>query len=258
MTPTISLHLSEGSIRLSSPLTATITIEGSAPLIVTPPAPLLAESARSSWVVAPAGGPTVEKLIDGQERWTQSYQLEPYAVGNAVPVAFAPFTVRTGFESATIVNVPPQHVAVTAEATESDLRGLTGPELPPARPSNDSAIIAPVLIVVAAAIILLAIWRRRRSPAPKVPPSPVVLISQLSLDDPCFAERLADAIRDLLGPPTRQRTTNEIAVSHPGAAEILRRCDRVKFARESLTHAERQQLRDDAILLAAGQTHSRP
>lgn len=258
MTPTVSLHLSEGSIRLSSPLTATITIEGAAPLIVTPPAPLLAESARSSWVIAPAGPSTIEKLIDGQERWTQTYQLEPYAVGNSVPVAFAPFTVRTGFEAATIVNVPPQHVAVTTEATATDLRGLTGPELPPTRPSSDSAIIAPVLIVIAAAIILLAIWRQRRTPAPKLPVSPVTVLSQLSLDDPCFAERLSDAIRDYLGPPARLRTTDEIAARHPEAAEILRRCDQVKFAGESLSQVERQQLRDHAIVLAAGQTHPRP
>lgn len=258
MTPTVTLHLSEGTIRLSSPLTATITIEGTAPLIVTPPAPLLAESVRSSWVITPAGPPKVEKLIDGQERWTQTYQLEPYTVGNPVPVAFAPFVVRTGLETPTIVHVPPQNVAVMTEATESDLRSLTGPEFPPARAGSDSAIIASVLVFAAVATILLAIWRRRRLPVPTPPQPSSMVLSHLDIDDPRLAERLSDAIRDYLGPPARLRTTDEIAVSHPAAAEILRRCDRVKFAGESLTHAERQQMRDDAIALVAGQTPPRP
>ena len=135
MNPLYALKLSDETVSLSDALIATLSIDGLAPLVVTPPLPLLAEASRQSWQIKPQGPASVSKLLDGQERWTQAYRLEPFVSGDKVSVEFAPVPRRQWGDfarvCATAVEVGDREEVRSPKAL-MELRAITGPEtLPP-------------------------------------------------------------------------------------------------------------------------------
>ncbi|CAN5152154.1 hypothetical protein BH11PLA2_BH11PLA2_52850 [soil metagenome] len=246
MNPTATLHLSTTNMRLSDTLTATLTIEGPAPLAVTLPKPLLNKVSSLAWTVTPSGPTTVLKLLDGHERWTQQYRLDPYAVNDSVPVTFSPIVVASGTETTTIT-LPTQNVKVTTEIRDeasATLRPLMGPEPLPAVKSDDpqQAIVSGLL---ALAVVLSAVtWVRfRRKPVVITPPSAIALSRLAALEEDiathAFAHRLSDLIRSYFEAETgvlwTKLTTAELLgkeTAMPWLA-ILERCDAERFAGNS-------------------------
>lgn len=260
MTPaaTATLTLDRTSASLSDAVRATVAVEGPAPLVVAAPKEPLAGAAAEAWRIRPAGPAAVEKLPGGRERWAQTYRLDPYVPGDAVPVAFAPFEVAAGAGPAARVEVPPQTVAVRTGVKDpkpADARPITGVEDPPAGPAAGGgwpvvpavSVAAVVLLVVAAVLV-----RRKRAPTPPAPAEWAgrelaaieadLAAGRLAPAD--LADRLAAAVRGFLerryGVPATRRTTGELAAAEPtppgGAVPVdavrpvLERCDLAKFA----------------------------
>jgi hypothetical protein len=240
MNPAGTLTLSGNAILLSEPLTATIAIEGPSPLIVTLPTPLLAEASRSFWQIRPAGIASIEKLSDGNERWTQAYRLEPFLAGDAVPVEFAPLTI-----AGQMVSFPKKSVNVKSTVADAnELRPLAGPEYPPAAPVADSSWLIMALIPAAVIFALfLSVFVRRRRPVAIHPLQTFCArfdqLEAISQSKP-FAEALSRLVREIVewqtGEPITKRTTSELAAMNSSASylEILRRCDAAIFAGEAL------------------------
>ena len=178
----------------------------------------------------PRGVPTLE-VVPGGERFTMHYTLEPYAVGEAVPVAFAALEV-----SGARVEVPPAAVAVRttmAEATAAAVRPLTGAEDRPAVPASSASWPWALVAVVVVAWLARRLFRSR-APRPLVQPNALdELAADLDADRLAqFAPKLADGLRQFIeattGLPAPRRTASELG-AHP-AATLLQACDGAKFA----------------------------
>lgn len=260
MNPIGSLILSEDAIPLSESLRATVSLDSVAPFTVTVPNPLLSEVSRTAWFVKPLGKPVLAKLLDGQERWTQTFALEPRVPGESVSVEFAAFVVTSAHGDAATVTLPVKTVAVKSSGTtaESESRPVTPPE--PLRDDSHEktpAYFVPVtLLALSFVVVLLAIaWRRFihvRSPDPPYDPeSDLNRIANLE-GDRDFADGLGKLIRLKLDPRFASMTTAEIATVQPGPhVQLLERCDRVLFAGERFEPEDRVVLLADARSLIA-------
>src|SRR5262245_13887366 len=76
------LELDAREVRLSGRLTLTVTVEGPAPLAVSPPDPLLADNKPPRW----RARPLPPAAADTPGRWQRVYRLDPLAAGEAVAV----------------------------------------------------------------------------------------------------------------------------------------------------------------------------
>lgn len=238
MNPTASLHLSAAVLRLSDTLDATLVIEGPPPLILSLPQPLLAPASASAWKLTTVGTPKVEKLIDGLERWSQQYRLVPFAVGDVVPVEFAPIGVGAG-ASVVAVEVPPQKVAVKSSAEASSQFRPPAPwERLPEEPAAQSSWPLFASIFIALLILALAARRGVKKTRPPLPPLLVAIqgVARLDLQSPTFFADYTGLIRGYVqaetGSPWTTLTAREAAATGADAvlAEMLLAAEAQQFA----------------------------
>ncbi len=235
-------------LRLSESLRATLTIEGTAPLQVELPKQLLDPISDRDWKIQPVGTPSVTPIGDNRERWTQTFRLDPYVPGNAMPVIFAAVKVNGrevlpgGFEVKVITTV--------IEAKAENAKPVTGiEEVPP--PVIDTPTSLPLwwwvggFVTGISTVVLISRWRRKPLP---IPPLEWALAALADLEgrgvpDMEIVERAAEILREFIerryGIPATKLTTSELlsTATKPWSIEqtdalgtILDGCDRAKFA----------------------------
>ena len=254
--------------RLADPVKVTVRIEGPAPLRIDPPRMPLDEASAQIWRISPDAPATLTTLPDGRQRWTQSYRVDPFIPGEAVPLGFVAYPVyagiRTSPEKVTPLGLTIRVTVDVTEAKVDHLRPLAElPELP-APPSSGSSHLPGYLgigVVLVVILGLFAWWVRRR---PRVLLDPQVELTRalapLSEDprpDPDWADDLARAVRRyvgrLAGLDPRPWTTEELLARVPAeAAEavagVLRNCDAARYAGAPIS--DRAALLDAARALA--------
>lgn len=241
MNPLARLSLSTDSLRLSDALTVTLTIDALPPYTVTLPIPLLSENSRHAWHIKTSGPAVIRKQVDGQERWSQEFRLEPFTVGE-LPVEFATIMVN---ESAIVL---PIKTAIVKTAVESGAqpRPLTAPESrPPTSPPN-SSMVAPVLVALLLVATVLFALKRRQSKVPVAETHELHRQAIIELehepDSVRFCEKLSKVVREIYG--LTSQTTSEVVdldIRH-----VLSHCDAVRFAEGSLSPETRDALLSEA------------
>src|SRR5579871_1123343 len=268
------LMLDSSKIALSSQLRLTLIIEGPAPVEVDVPQPLVNSP---DWRTR-ADAPQSTALPDGRERWQQSFHLEPFRVGD-VALALQPLRYRTGNEVRDWQLVwPSSNIEVSSSVKDVELgsaRSVTDIDrLPPAElPASNWHYFAGTTVIVLIACIAVIVWRNRRDSRQQTlfTPAERALKSLSALEEnggpaPDQLPVLADVLRRFLEErfqfaATRQ-TTGEFhatllrsQVLAAGQVEIvadlLARCDLVKFAGARFDHAECQTLLRNARELIA-------
>lgn len=99
MNPELSLLPSARALTLADLATVEVVIDGTAPLTVVPPQPLLDRTTSKFWKIVPQGSPLLTRSKPGQERWVQVYQVEPFKTADAeqpLGLQFQDFSVRSG------------------------------------------------------------------------------------------------------------------------------------------------------------------
>ncbi|MBX3398698.1 MAG: hypothetical protein KF873_08160 [Gemmataceae bacterium] len=230
-------------IWLSESLTATLRVEGPAPLVVAAPKDWLAPTAAGAWKVTALGRPKEEKLANGRAVWTQSLRLDPYVPGEGVPLAFVALPVRAGGTAEASLELPARSFTVKTRfenAQASDALPITGYEDPPAPAPSGPTWPGFALVGFGIALAVAVRALRRRSTATTPAPTPAEQLAALdaradSLDDATFANELAILLRNHLeaayGVPAPRRATPELGDAPPldRFRPILDRCDEAKF-----------------------------
>jgi hypothetical protein len=276
--------LDSSKIALSSELRLTLIIEGPAPVEVDVPQPLVNSP---DWRTH-ADAPQSTALPNGRERWQQSFHLEPFRVGD-VALALQPLRYRTGNEVRDWQLVwPSSNIAVSSSVKDVELgsaRPVTDIDrLPPVeRPTGNWQYLVGTTAIVLIACIVAVIWRKRRGSEHQIRLTPAerALKSLETMEEnngpaPEQLPGLADVLRCFLEErfqfaATRQ-TTSEFhttllrskvlaAAQVEIVADMLARCDLVKFAGAQFDHAACQRLLRNARELIAeternGQTSS--
>lgn len=242
-----TIEMGSTTIRLSETTTATLTIIGPEPLLVTVPPDPLSDASQAIWQVTTLGSTTTTKLPDGRERWQLTYRVEPFAPGEAVSLQFQSVNVDNRS-----IELPAVTMIVTtdAEASIANLRPWTdieaAPPLPPATSSHRQWWWLLLLGLVPLALLL------RRSDRPL---SIMVQLRQrhgqlehdaTTMTIEHFAEKIHRIVCDYLAEsaaiPTDRLTTQEriqaIEVSHQFDAEtrtqlqaVFLQCEELRFAR---------------------------
>ncbi len=237
MNPTAALTLDRDSLGLADVLTATLRVEGPAPLVVAVSKEILQPESAAVWQVRVVGAAVVSPLPAGRAAWTLKLRLDPFVPGDAVPIAFAPLTVN-----ATTVDVPATVAKVTTTLRDpkvSDVRGITGPldPLPGPAPADGPpyGLLAAGALV---AVLLAVVVRFRRRVVVVPPPTPAERLGKLAASavvGRAFAEELSELVRTHLelrfAVPAPRRATGELADAAPldRFKRILDWCDGVKF-----------------------------
>ena len=238
MNPTAVLTLDRDSLGLADALTATLRVEGPAPLVVAVPKEMLLPESAAVWNVRPLGAAVVSPLPGDRAAWTLKLRLDPFVPGDAVPIAFAPLTVN-----AATVDVPATAAKVTTTLRDpkvSDARGITGPlDPPPGPPPADGPPYALFavggLLVVLAAAVVVRVRRRSSVVPPATPAERLEKLAASAVGGREFAEELATVVRTHLeqryAVPAPRRATGELADAAPldRFKVILDWCDGVKF-----------------------------
>lgn len=252
------------TVRLSESVRVTLSVEGESPLRVEPPDEILDEESAAVWRARPAGPATVMDLPGGRQRWARTYRLDPYLPGKPLRLGFAPARAFAGTDPQPKEVVwKPVDVTVTTEVTgagTADARPPTGiEELPPVGDTAGSWRERAAALAVLGVAILLAggvgawLLRKRRRPPPSPEEWAIARLDELAPDDPAFADRLSDALRQYVEARTPIAATKlttaelraELERSGGWSAEragdliaVLDRCDRVKFAADRPTNEE--------------------
>lgn len=247
--PTTSISADAKRVRLSESLKATLTVEGTAPLRVELPKPLLEPVSDRDWKIQPLGKPAVTPAGPGRERWTQTFRLDPYVAGESLDVIFAPLKANGrelspgGFSVAVVSTVP--------EAKANAARPVTGIEELPPPPEAPAARVHPVWWVaggLVAGFALALVWRHRQKTPPPAPEQwAAAAFDRLERGEWAGAElveRAAAILREFIdrkfGIPAPKLTTPELLAAAEQAGRsveeadslrgVLDRCDRAKFA----------------------------
>ena len=262
---TVALTLDKTTVRLSESVTVTATLQGNAPLVVTPPKEWLLPESAAVWRIRPNGPATLEKQADGQERWVQTFRADPYQAGE-LPLAFAPIEVKSG-AMAKSVEWPTHTVKVQTSITAAnaaEARPITGIEDVPPEIIDDrgptTIAFAMIGLSIVAALIAFAL-RRRKAVTPTLAATVAQQIEALErshiageIDGRTFAERLSEIVRDWVqsrfGLPAKQQTTTELTDAstnwddgtREAIREVLSQCDRMKFAGREPTVDECREL----------------
>lgn len=261
-----SLRLDRTEVRLSDSIRITLTIEGSAPLVVTVPTRFLDDRSEEIWQVRPVGSPVVEKLGTGREKWTHHYLAKPFLPGKQI-LEFAPFEATAGGMRRD-VHWGQRSVEIRTEvpaANPEEIRPVTGIEEIPQPTIREEFQFLPMflvgVLVLFASAVTVAALRRRRRPA-RLTPSEQFERELANLAEPTlppeeFADRLGQSVRTFAeqfsGIAARKRTTSELSAemeklaTFPAEAltrfrTILDRCDRAKFAAAVPDLSERSDL----------------
>jgi hypothetical protein len=271
MNPIAVLIVKDDAIDLGEALMATVEIEAAAPFLIRPPSPLLTDASRAYWIATPIGKPTLSKLLDGEERWSQQYRLEPKQPGDAA-IGFNSFTITIGNGEPIAVQVPVKAVKITTVLTaESKLKPIAGPDAT-VSPRNDSLLLPIAFVLLAFAGLLIATLRSRRRRPMVMPVDPMaerLKALAAATNDRMFASevsqwirvslagRASDGVASLgintpaIAHSANTLTTDELALTHPGPhVELLRQCDRVLFAGEPLSAEDRRAMLEAAKALA--------
>jgi hypothetical protein len=241
-----TLTLDATEVRLSDSVRATFTVEGSGPLRVTVPKPLLADESAGVWKVRSVDPPKVVDLGGGRQRWTLTVRLDPYLHGESLKLAFAPFEVVAGTDpTPRSVAWPGKSVRVWTVAGLTDDVQVTGIEPTPAAaaPAADwtGPVVALSVLTVAGAAVGIVRYRRRRS-APMSPYDRAAGLLTRAETAASPAIPVAEAVRGyveaVFGIPASRLTTRELQAQLNGMPEpatvelmtLLDRCDAAKFA----------------------------
>ena len=254
-------------LRLSEHATLTLTVEGDAPLRVTPPAAWL-PGVDAAWRLRPLGPARVEDVSPTRQCWTLTLRADPDAPGET-PLQLAPARVTAGTDAeAREVAFPPLALRVVATVVlgrdqPRPPTDVEGPEA--ATPATVS--VWPVAVAVAVAVLAALAWRRRRLTRLAAPETPRgrfgrVLAELHGEGVADFPARLSVAVRRYVeavdGLPALRRTPREIGPLAEGAArlhalpELLRRCDEARFLPVPLDAESRAALLATAAKLAEG------
>lgn len=249
----VTLTLDKTTVRLSESVTVTATLQGNAPLVVTPPKEWLLPESAAAWRIRPSGPATLEKQADGQERWVQTFRADPYQAGE-LPLAFAPIEVKSG-AMAKSVEWPTHTVKVQTSITAAnaaEARPITGIEDVPPEIIDDrgptTIAFTMIGLAIVAALIAFAL-RRRKVVSPTLAATVAQQLDALErshiageIDGRTFAGRLSEIVRDWVqsrfGLPAKRQTTAELTDIttnwderiREAIREVLSKCDRMKFA----------------------------
>jgi hypothetical protein len=259
-------------VRLSGSVRATLGVEGDAPLRVELPEEMLDEKSSAAWRARADGPAAVTDLPDGRQRWERAYRLDPYLPGEAVHLGFAPARAFAGQDpQPKEVRWESRTVTVTTEVTgdASEARPATGiEELPPAGDAPDSlrdrvAVLTILGVMAVVAGLLVWLLRRRQGPTPTPEELAAARLAGLTANDPAFADRLSDTLRQYVEArtpvPATRLTTAEVLVGLAGVtntlpverlAAVLEACDAAKFAARPLTPDDRARLLTEARAVA--------
>lgn len=246
-TPIALASIDQKRIQLSESVRIQVVFAGPAPLRVEMPKQLLAPDSDRDWKIQPLGLPTIIPLIGflGWECWVQSFRLDPYVIGNALPIEFAPVKVN-GKE------VAPTGFEVTVLSTVSDpkpdsARPVTGIEqLPPPTIVETPSPIWWALVGVVIVAVATVAWRLRHRPKPVLPGEwATAAFNRLeNLSREALVDGVATVIRGYIdrrfGIPAPKLTTTELLIAAEQAGwpveetdplrGLLEICDRAKFA----------------------------
>jgi len=236
-------------LRLSESLVATLTIDGPAPLRVELPQQLLDPITERDWKIQPQGTPTVSASGDNREKWIQTFRLDPYVPGDAMPVIFAAVKVNGrevlpgGFDVKVITTV--------TDAKAENAKPVTGIEELSPPPVIDTPVsltkwVLVGLVLVGVISIGIVRWLRQKPPPVRPQDWAEAAFDQLSSRENTGEALVAGAaaiLREFIerqfGIPATTLTTSELLATptQPWTVEqantltrILDRCDRAKFA----------------------------
>jgi len=260
---TATAEAKPAAIQLSEKTVVTLTVTGPAPLRVELPSPPLTVDSLQVWRIAATEQPTLSKLEDGRETWSQRFTLDWWGSGDKGRIAFVPVKVTAG------TDVNSRDVPVSALDVMIDLGRWkkSGPleleearskaevrsieELPPrptATPESFVWLFLLGVVVVVAAMVVVGIVRRARRKPPPLPPLEWALaefdrMERDAASGEVLADRVAAVLREFIarkfGVAAPKQTTAELLADAnragwpPGLDGILERCDRAKFAGES-------------------------
>ena len=231
-------------IRLSESVRITLSLEGDTPLRVDLPKELLDELSTKSWRIRPQSAAIVEDQPNGQQRWSQSFRVDPYIPGEAVHLGFATVNVQAGTDrESKAISWKSLEVRVTTTVTGdafSEMRGGTGIELLPEPVASQREfppwVLATFLIAFAVMVMATGIGRRVRKR------QTVRTIEQQALaglDNIPNGATPADILRQYIeartGIAVLHLTTPELLQSLqprslPDLQTLLERCDLAKFS----------------------------
>ena len=257
-------------LRLSESATLTLTVEGDAPLRVTPPAAWL-PGADPMWRLRPLGPARVEDVTPSRQRWTLTLRADPDVPGETpLQLATAQVTAGTDAEPREVA-FPPLTLRVVATVVlgRDQPRPPTDVEEPQPEPPTPATPAYWAAAVVALTLLAALTWGRRRSARTAVPESPrghfereLANLRTETVPREEFPARLSAAVRRYVeavdGLPALRRTPREIAPLAAQAArlhdlpELLRRCDEARFSHAPLDAEVRAELLASAARLAGG------
>jgi hypothetical protein len=258
-----SVEVDRRSMRLSESVRVTLTIQGDAPLRVDLASPLSADS-QAMWRVKRAEKPTLTAVDPKQERWSQSFELDPWVVGDPVTLSFAKAKVIAGNGGEQEVGWQSLDIRVStaiAETRSDSARPVTGieqlPPLTPPQPESFAWIFLLGIVLVVSAMVVVGIVRRRRMKLPPPPPLEWALaefdrMEREAASGEALADRVSAVLREFVarkfGIAAPKQTTAELLLDANragwpvGLDAILERCDRAKFAGDSLTTEDGREL----------------
>jgi hypothetical protein len=259
-------ELDMGDIRLSGEVRLTLTVEGPAPLGVTPPKPFLTKS--NVWRVRDDRLPVREVLPNGREKWSQVFRLSPLVPGEP-KVALGALTIRPGgqqdltieWKAEPVVRVTTNIENPTPDALRpaTDIEHLPPPPVVEGGSSPWLFAVVPVLLLLAAAALYLG--KRKRPPAA---PRDAAWAERELAAAGLTADRCAVVLRQYLayrfGVRAETRTTPELSTALRADGRLpdatvaewqafLDECDAARF---SGTAASVAGLADRARALVAG------
>ena len=236
--------IDRNTIRLSESVRITLSLDGATPLRVDLPKELLDELSTKSWRIRPQSAAVVEDQPNGQQRWSQSFRVDPYIPGEAVHLGFAAVNVQAGMDrESKAVSWKSLEVRVTTTVKGdaiSEMRRGTGIELLP-EPTDSPRSFPPWLLaafLAAFAVMAVVAWIGRRVRKRQV----VLTIEQqalANLDSIPEGTTPADILRRYIeartGLALLHLTTPELLQSLqprvlPNLQVVLERCDRAKFS----------------------------
>lgn len=241
-------EVSKPSIKYAEQVQLTLWVEGPAPLDVTPPKPVLANS--NTWRVYETGLPLREVLPNQRQRWQQSYRLAPLLT-KSVPIVPTALRVRPGGQNETTIEwtdagtltvtviATVEQPSVDALRPPTDIEQLPPPIEPPATTHGWLFTLVPVSLIVAGVLI----WRARRAPAPGIIYDAAWATAELP--DTVSADQCAAVLRAYVGHcvglDARALTTAELLTRLPADGPLttehrhelhalLEQCDQLRFS----------------------------